>query len=180
GLHQRRRAAAEEDGRYGSSAYARRDRRDLGGQRAREACLVNWDVRYMAVEVAIRALRQAERPVDVDAERGLLPITALQDKPPRASGTRVPGARALCPRAAAQASPRSSFRRKCEHGHQAKTWGRSRNPYRRAGATRGCRAPQRRTLPRVRRAKRDRARRRTEPCVGQAPARRARAICLPP
>ena len=68
GLHQRRRAAAEENRRYRAAGHARRGRRDLGFERAHEARLVDAAVAHVAVEVAIGALRQAERPVHVDGE----------------------------------------------------------------------------------------------------------------
>src|SRR5690606_23949092 len=45
---------------------------DLGDERARPAGMVDH-VADMAVEVAVRALRPAERPVHVDAEAGLCP-----------------------------------------------------------------------------------------------------------
>ena len=58
---------------------------DLGSKGAREASLVDAGVAHMAVEVAVRTLRQAERPMDIDAERrSVVAISALQDKPPRA------------------------------------------------------------------------------------------------
>ena len=81
-LHQRRRAAAEEDRRH----LLRRDARGGGLDLAREgadiAVFVDRGVADMAVEVAIRALRQAERPVDIDAE-GVGCISALQGTTPR-------------------------------------------------------------------------------------------------
>ena len=48
--------------------YALGGRGDLGREGAHVALLVDAGVAHMAVEVAIRALRQAERPVHVDAE----------------------------------------------------------------------------------------------------------------
>ena len=67
-LHQRRRAAAEKDRRDGSIRRARRGRFDLARKRAGKSFLVDRRVPDMAVEIAIRAFRQAERPVHVDAE----------------------------------------------------------------------------------------------------------------
>ena len=68
-LHQRGRAAAEEDRGDGPARHARGSRRDLRRERAHEARLVDAGVAHMAVEVAIGTFRQAERPMDVDAER---------------------------------------------------------------------------------------------------------------
>ena len=92
-LHQRRRAAAEEDRRNGSVRHPRRGRRDLGGKGAHEARLVDRLAAHMAVEVAIGTFRQAERPVNVDAEGGLFAVGQIvsgrtllnQGTPPRAS-----------------------------------------------------------------------------------------------
>ena len=91
-LHQRGRAAAEEDRRNGAVRHPRRGRRDLGGKRAHEARLVDRLAAHMAVEVAIGTFRQAERPVNVDAEGRLFAIGQIvsqvllnQGTPPRAS-----------------------------------------------------------------------------------------------
>ena len=65
-LHQRRRAAAEEDRRNGAAGHARGGRGDLGFERAHETRLVDTAMAHVAVEVAIGALRQAERPVHID------------------------------------------------------------------------------------------------------------------
>ena len=67
-LHQRRRAAAEENRRHRAAGHARGGRGDLGFERAHEARLVDAAVAHVAVEVAIGALRQAERPVHIDGE----------------------------------------------------------------------------------------------------------------
>ena len=67
-LHQRRRAAAEKDRGDGSVRRTRRRGFDLARKGARKAFLVDRRVPDMAVEIAIRAFRQAERPVHVDAE----------------------------------------------------------------------------------------------------------------
>ena len=76
-LHQRRRAAAEKDRRDGSIRRARRRGFDLARKRARKSLLVDRRVADMAVEIAIRAFRQAERPVHVDAEGGPLRVMAF-------------------------------------------------------------------------------------------------------
>ncbi len=68
GLHQRRRAAAEEDRRDFACTRALRSGFDLAREGADEALLVDGRMANMAVEVAIRTFRQAERPVHVDAE----------------------------------------------------------------------------------------------------------------
>ncbi len=80
-LHQRRRAAAEEDRGDRAAGYALGGRRDLGREGAGEAFLIDRGVADMAVEVAIRAFRQTERPMDIDAEScGLI----VQGTPPQA------------------------------------------------------------------------------------------------
>ena len=72
-LHQRRRAAAEKDRRHRAARRARRRGLDLARKGAGKALLVDRRVADMAVEIAIRAFRQAERPVHVDAEGVLFP-----------------------------------------------------------------------------------------------------------
>src|SRR5215831_1757015 len=67
-LHQRGRAAAEKDGGDGAVRSACRGRCDLGREGAYETILIDRGAPHMAVEVAIRAFRQAKRPVNVDAE----------------------------------------------------------------------------------------------------------------
>ena len=68
--HQRRRPAAEEDG----AQHARPDlvgiALDLGDQRARPPRVIDRAA-HMAVEVAVRAFRPAERPVHVDPKAGI-------------------------------------------------------------------------------------------------------------
>src|SRR5262249_35081397 len=119
----------------GSRGQARGSCGDLGGKGARESGLVDAGMAHMAVEVAVRTLRQAERPMDIDAERrSVVAVSAVQDRPPRALEARGPGATALCPSAASRVSPRSSSRRKCGRDRWAKTWDRTRNPARRAAA----------------------------------------------
>ena len=89
-LHQRGGAAAEEDRRDGSARHARRGRGDLGRKGGDEPRLVDRLAAYMAVEVAIRTFRQAERPVDIHAELlfclgGLRQgVSVRQGTPPRA------------------------------------------------------------------------------------------------
>ena len=75
-LHQRRRAAAEKDRCDGSVRRARCRRFDLARKGARKSFLVDRRVADVAVEIAIRTLRQAERPVHVDAERLASPVGA--------------------------------------------------------------------------------------------------------
>src|SRR6185312_8730754 len=87
GLHQRRRAAAKEDARHGAAWNALGGRGDFGLEGAQESRLVDRGVADMAVEVAVRALRQAERPVHIDAEAldsEALRVSAAQDTPPQA------------------------------------------------------------------------------------------------
>ncbi len=74
GRHQRRRAAAEEDRRHDPPACFGSVMVELGEQGAAPTNLVDRGS-DMAVEVAIRAFRLAERPMDVDREgRDLRPI----------------------------------------------------------------------------------------------------------
>jgi hypothetical protein len=68
GRHERGRAAAEENARHPPPPRERRHMGDLALERRQEARLVDGPVPDVAVEVAIGALRQAERPVHVDAE----------------------------------------------------------------------------------------------------------------
>ena len=67
-LHQRRSAAAEKDRRHRTAAQALGNRPDLGVKGFEETRLVDRLAAHVAVEVAIRTFRQAERPVDIDAE----------------------------------------------------------------------------------------------------------------
>src|SRR5438874_13797805 len=76
-LHQRGCAATEKDRRDGASRRARRRRLDLTRKRTGKSFLVDRRVADMAVEVAIRALRQAERPMYIDAEGGSLRAMAF-------------------------------------------------------------------------------------------------------
>src|SRR5262245_65153915 len=63
---------------------------DLGGKGAREACVVDAGMAHMAVEVAVRALRQAERPMDIDAERrSVVAISALDRKSTRLNSSHL-------------------------------------------------------------------------------------------
>ena len=68
GLHQRRRAAAEENRRHATAARARRRGGDFLVYRLHVMRFVITAVADMAVEVAIGALRQAERPVHINGE----------------------------------------------------------------------------------------------------------------
>ena len=68
GLHQRRRAAAEEDRGQRAAGQQPRFVREVGEQRLAPRILVDA-LADMAVEVAIGAFADAERPVDVERER---------------------------------------------------------------------------------------------------------------
>ena len=68
GVHQRGRAAAEEHARQPPAGNAPRHRLQLPQQRAAPAAVVDR-AGDMAVEVAIRAFREAERPVHIKRER---------------------------------------------------------------------------------------------------------------
>ena len=163
-LHERGRAAAEEDGGDGPSRHARGGGGDLGGKGAREAGLVDGGMTNVAVEIAVRTLRQAERPMNVDTE--VRPaVSAFQDRPPRACEMPAPDARAPGPAAAGRASPRSSSRRRCGCDRRAGTSDHSRNPCRRVGATPACPRPWPRSFRHVRPARRRRARKRNAPCA---------------
>src|SRR4051794_1187345 len=69
GLHQGRRTAAEENTRDRASRYAGRRGGDLRRESPYVARLINRGMAYMAVEITIRAFRQTEWPVHVDAKR---------------------------------------------------------------------------------------------------------------
>src|ERR1700736_4752905 len=72
GLHERWSAAAEKDGGDDSIRNTRRRRRDLGCESAHETRLIQFAMAHMAVEIAIGAFREAERPMNVEAEgRGI-------------------------------------------------------------------------------------------------------------
>ena len=81
GLHQRGRAAAEEDaGRPCGPARAAADGASSAAKAAHEARLVDRRVAHMAVEVAIGAFRQAERPMHIDAEAAIALPTVDPDR----------------------------------------------------------------------------------------------------
>src|SRR5262245_35927812 len=96
GLHQRWCAAAKEHRRDCAAGSPPRGGGDLGRERAQETRLIDTGVADVAVEIAVRALRETERPVDVDAERGVgwvassglrecdREISAAQGMPPQA------------------------------------------------------------------------------------------------
>ena len=69
GLHQRRRAAAEKNTRYGAPGRSRGCRSDLDFIGANETRFIDATVTDVTIEVAIWTLRQAERPVHVDGKR---------------------------------------------------------------------------------------------------------------
>src|SRR3979490_788265 len=53
---------------------------DLAGERAGKSLFVNRGMPDMAVEIAIRAFRQAERPVHVNAEGVLFALSRLRGR----------------------------------------------------------------------------------------------------
>ena len=61
-----------------AAGCARRGGFDLARKRAGKAFFVDRRVPDMAVEIAIRAFRQAERPVHVDAERAVFASALLK------------------------------------------------------------------------------------------------------
>ena len=69
--HQRRRAPAEEDARHGPARGAVGGGGDLADEGGGVACLVRRLVADVRIEVAVGALRGAERPMDIDAEARL-------------------------------------------------------------------------------------------------------------
>ena len=69
GRHQRRRAATAENRGQRSTAGQRCLVRHVGKQRRQPSLLID-SVAHMAVEIAIRAFGNAERPVDVEGEGG--------------------------------------------------------------------------------------------------------------
>ena len=81
-LHQRRRAAAEKDRGDLAIRRARGGGFDLAGKGPGKPFFVDRRMPDMAVEIAIRAFRQAERPVHVDAER-FFSVSAGQGRSPR-------------------------------------------------------------------------------------------------
>jgi hypothetical protein len=78
--HQRRRAAAEKDRRDFAPRRARGGGLDLPRERTDKSRLVNRRMPDMAVEIAIRAFRQAKRPVHVDAEGFFFSLSRLCGK----------------------------------------------------------------------------------------------------
>ena len=159
-------------------------------------------VAHVTVEVAIGTFRQAERPVNVDAERRLAlrrrrrgwrgahgrpapgsrrdPASAADGDETKAGLRELPkGAGAVRQSvvlaAAGRASPRSTSRRTCARARRAGTSDRSQSPCRRAAATRSCRRRGPRIPRRGRPARRRTARRRSAPCAAAASSRRARA-----
>ena len=141
-----------------------------------EARLVDRRVADVAVEVAIRALRQAERPVHVDAE-GRFARRCIGARQISASLTK---ARARCDR------PSPSGGRPCfsiaghlaegaRRGRRAGTSDRSRSRRCRAAARPACRRRAPRPLRDGRRARRRTAPRRSAPCACPAWSRRAPA-----
>src|SRR5579872_2979761 len=81
-LHQRRRAATEKDRSDVAAAYAACGRLDLARKGAGKAVLVDRGVPDMTVEIAVRAFRQAERPVHIDAEGLVFARRAKQGSAP--------------------------------------------------------------------------------------------------
>ena len=85
-LHQRGRAAAEEDRGDGASGRERRAMGDLAPEGRDIAGLVRRLVPDMAVEVAIGAFGQAERPVHIDGEAGIRGRMCRHALPPSQGG----------------------------------------------------------------------------------------------
>ena len=79
-LHQRRRAAAEKDRGYFAAGRTCGRRFDLARKGACKARFVDRRMPDVAVEIAIRAFRQAERPVHVDAERLFFSLPRLRGR----------------------------------------------------------------------------------------------------
>ena len=130
----------------------------------------------MAVEVAIGTFRQAERPVDVDAE-GL-----FTDRSRHASAS-LRKARARCDRPFAARRQAvffvaRHFAEGARCGRRAGTSDRSQSPCRRAAARPACRRRGPRIPRHGRPARRRRAPRRNAPCGVPASSRRARAAFL--
>src|SRR5262249_5455324 len=145
----RRSAPTEEDRRHRALAHARGRRGDFRRKSAHEPPLIDGGVANMAVEVAIRAFRQAERPVNINSEVARL----LQGKPPRASRMRGRDVTAPGRAAAVRAFPRSSFRRMSAQSRPAKTPDHIRSLCCHAEETRACRRSALRTPRDVRPAK---------------------------
>src|SRR5579871_2722430 len=136
----------------------------------------------VTVEVAIGALRQAERPMHIDPEgldpEGLCPeallcrVSLAQDKPPLATGRRAPDAIGLRPTAAGRASLRWSSHRRCACDHRAERSGHSRSLCGRAAATPTCRRCGLRTLRDAHRATQRTTRRQNARAAAAAQLRR--------
>ena len=110
--HQGRRAAAEENRGHLAAGRARGGGLDLARESANEALFIDRRMAHMAVEIAIRAFRQAKRPVHIDAE-GVVGISAGQEQSPPASRTRGRDATGQGRAAEARAFRCSSSRRRC-------------------------------------------------------------------
>ena len=154
-LHQRRRAAAEKNRRHGAAAGAPRGGGDFGREGAHEPLLVDAAMADMAVEIAIGALRQAERPMDIDPER--LVLRGLRRHCVGSSASFKAGLRqfekgAGTMREAAPARRQSvlflarSFPRRCAHARRAGTSDHSRSPFAARRPYRACRRPALRIL----------------------------------
>ena len=96
---------------------ARRDGFDFARKRPRKSRLVDRRVADMAVEIAIRTFRQAERPVHVDAKR--FAVSAGQGRSPQASRRRGHDATIRDRAAAGHVFRCWSSRRRCAHVHRA-------------------------------------------------------------
>src|SRR4029077_16850466 len=104
------------NGRHGPAGYPRSGGRDLCAKRAHETAFVDCGVAYVAVEVTVRAFRQAKRPVDVHTEARPLPVINVpQGKSPQVSGKRARGGTSPCPKEGVRVSPRSAFHRRCAY-----------------------------------------------------------------
>src|SRR5262249_10181747 len=124
-----------------------------------EPHLVDGRMANMTVEIAIRAFRQAKRPVNIHPEgRLFLGNVICQGKPPRACEKRARGGTGRSHAAATRAFPRSTSRRTYARTRPEETSDRSRSPCRRAAAISACRRPLPQTLRHARQAKQERAR----------------------
>src|SRR5690606_23340646 len=82
-LHQRWRAAADEDAGDRAPADTLPRCAKLTLERGQKAWLVDAADAHVAVEIAVRALRCTERPVNVDPESNLVRIACRRGRHPR-------------------------------------------------------------------------------------------------
>src|SRR5215469_7200993 len=74
-------AATKEDGGGGALRHARRHVGEFCRERPHETTLIDRFVADVAVEVAIRTFRQAERPMHIEAERALVVVEGRAWRP---------------------------------------------------------------------------------------------------